>query len=171
MYLGGWNIAKIVLCLILGVATVQDYIKSRISNWLIMCGLVLGLIFQIYFHGISGIAHFLVGALLPIILLYLLYLMRVLGAGDIKLFSVIGSFLNFKEMQICILVAFLAGALWSLVRLVHEKTLFLRLEEAIIYFFELASGERKAYVSSGGERSKIHFATCISVGALLAMLI
>ena len=105
------------------------------------------------------------------LLLYLLYLMRVLGAGDIKLFSVIGSFFNFKEMQICILVAFLAGALWSLVRLVHEKTLFLRLEEAIIYFFELASGERKAYVSSGGERSKIHFATCISVGALLAMLI
>ena len=51
----------------------------------------MGLHMNLTKYGAVGIMHFLAGAALPMAITYLLYVIGGLGAGDIKLFSVIGT--------------------------------------------------------------------------------
>ncbi|MCI5919310.1 MAG: prepilin peptidase [Roseburia sp.] len=95
----------------------MDFKSTRISNRLIVCGYVLGLFIRIMGNGWRGILEFLFYSSIPVILLYLLFLMRALGAGDIKLFSVAGGFLIWKEWWMLLLVSLLAGAMISVLKI------------------------------------------------------
>ena len=85
----------LTLYAILIVAVVQDITSMRISNRLIIMGLFLSMAFGIVLGGMPRIIQVLLNISIPVIMLYLFYLIGVLGAGDIKLFSVIGGFTNF----------------------------------------------------------------------------
>lgn len=71
--------------------------------------------------GFWGIIYFLWNSFVPIILLFLLFRMRALGAGDIKLFSMIGSMVTFWQLLMCIKWAFLLGGVWVIFRLIIKK--------------------------------------------------
>ena len=111
----------------------MDLCRKKISNRLIFVGLGLGLAFQLKEHGVVGIFLFLRNISFPVIIFYLLFLMHALGAGDIKLFSVIGSFLKFRGLCSCIGLAFLFGAGMSLVRLLCSRSLVQKLWEFFRY--------------------------------------
>ena len=89
----------LTLYAILIVAVVQDITSMRISNRLIIMGLFLSMAFGIVLGGMPRIIQVLLNISIPVIMLYLFYLIGVLGAGDIKLFSVIGGFTNFKNID------------------------------------------------------------------------
>ena len=79
---------NLALPVLLILAVVTDFRERRISNRLIASGLFLGLALRILVEGSAGVVHFLVNISIPVIMLFLLFQMRALGAGDIKLFSV-----------------------------------------------------------------------------------
>lgn len=99
----------------------MDIRSTKISNRLIVCGYLLGLVIRIMGNGWRGAIDFLFCISLPVILLYLLFLMRALGAGDIKLFSVAGGFLTMKELVLLVFVSILVGAMISIAKLVYLK--------------------------------------------------
>lgn len=76
----------LTLYAILIVAVVQDITSMRISNRLIIMGLFLSMAFGIVLGGMPRIIQVLLNISIPVIMLYLFYLIGVLGAGDIKLF-------------------------------------------------------------------------------------
>jgi len=80
-----------LVCLLL-LAVRMDLRSYKISNHLILIGIITGFLFDVYEYGQAGISLWLPGILLPVILLFPLFIIKALGAGDIKLFSVIGSF-------------------------------------------------------------------------------
>ena len=80
----------LTLYAIIIVAVVQDFRNMRISNRLIIVGFIASLAFGIILGGMPRVVQILLNISFPVIMLYLLYLLGVLGAGDIKLFSVIG---------------------------------------------------------------------------------
>ena len=82
--------SELTLYTIVIMAVVQDLQSMKISNRLILAGLVLSLVFGIILGRAPQILYILGNIFFPVIVLYLLYLLGVLGAGDIKLFSVIG---------------------------------------------------------------------------------
>ena len=106
----------LTLYAILIVAVVQDITSMRISNRLIIMGLFLSMAFGIVLGGMPRIIQVLLNISIPVIMLYLFYLIGVLGAGDIKLFSVIGGFTNLKTLTDCVLAAFVAGAVIAVLR-------------------------------------------------------
>ena len=73
---------------------VMDFGNGRISNRLIVSGLIWGLAFRLLGEGSAGAVHFLMNISIPVILLFLLFSLCILGAGDIKLFSIAGGFLT-----------------------------------------------------------------------------
>jgi prepilin peptidase CpaA len=99
------------------VAVIMDIRFRRISNRLIVIGLGVGLIRRLLLEGGAGLFAGVIQIILPVIFLYLFFLIGALGAGDIKLFSLIGGFVNFKELVTCVIAAFVIGAIWSLLRL------------------------------------------------------
>ena len=102
-------------------AVVTDFRERRISNRLMALGLVIGLILRILGEGGIGIVHFLVNISIPVILLFLLFQLRALGAGDIKLFSVVGGFLELRQLFAVMIVAFIAASVIGLGKLLYHR--------------------------------------------------
>ncbi len=122
-------IQTIYLVSILLAACCQDLLTYRISNDLIVLGLLGGALAALLSGSFSAIASCALGALLPIALLWLLYRIRALGAGDIKLLSVCGSFLGTGGIFRVIVASLFAGGvlgLWLLIkkRSIHAKMHF-----------------------------------------------
>ena len=68
-----------------------------------------------------------------------------LGAGDIKLFSVIGGFTNLKTLTDCVLAAFVAGAVIAVLKMLYMSNLRISLFKAQVFFRELFSGKFSSY--------------------------
>ena len=99
------------------VAAIMDIRFRNISNRLIAVGLGVGLIRRLLLEGSAGLLTGVIQIIIPVIFLYLLFLIGALGAGDIKLFSLIGVFVNLRELVTCVIAAFVIGAIWSLFKL------------------------------------------------------
>ena len=102
------------LILILILASLMDLQWYKVSNGLIVPALVTGLISRVYTQGIFGTVPWLMGVILPMILCSVLYLIRALGASDVKLFSVIGSFVTWQQLLAIMAGAVAAGAVMAL---------------------------------------------------------
>jgi len=108
------------------VAVLTDLRWKRIPNTLIFGGLILGMTWQLLKWGLSGSLIFLGGTGIPILLLGSLYYFRMLGAGEVKLFAVLGGFLGARGIFSCILAAFLVGGVLSLLLMVVRGNLVKR---------------------------------------------
>ena len=155
---------------ILIAAVIQDFRQMKISNRLILFGLSAAVVFRILENGIQKIIWVLPDIAFPVIVLYLFYLLGVIGAGDIKLFSVVGGFTNFTEVTSCMIYAFAAGAAVSLVKMLYHRELLFRLFLAKNYFKGLAMGELEPY-SYKTREGTIHFSLEILVGYICVCVI
>ncbi len=121
-----------LVCLLL-LAVRMDLRSYKISNHLILIGIITGFLFDVYEYGQAGISLWLPGILLPVILLFPLFIIKALGAGDIKLFSVIGSFYGAAYVLKSIAAAFILGAVMSLIYLIKYKMVFYRFRHLFNY--------------------------------------
>ena len=161
--------STLTLYVLLTVAVIQDFRHMKVSNRLILVGLALGIFFQVIQNGPIAIVRVLPNIIFPVIVLYLLFLMRCLGAGDIKLFSVIGAFINFKELKACIAVAFVIGAVFALAKMLYRKNLFYRLFLLKCYAQEAAQGIITPYYYKSSE-DLLHFSLPIALGLVVTQL-
>jgi len=82
---------QIVLVLMVAIAAVYDVRFRRIPNWLVLTGLVLGLGLNTFLFRWAGARASLLGIVLAFLIYFPLYLLRGMGAGDVKLMAAIGS--------------------------------------------------------------------------------
>lgn len=152
-------------------AAVQDIRSGKISNRLIAIGLMMGLLFQIMEHKVCGVYYFLWNVSVPVILLYLLFQMRVLGAGDIKLFSMIGSLLTFQELCRCMFYAFFIAGAGCILFLAADKRRRQRVCYAVQYLFLLLHTGRIKPYEPPYESEQLSFAFSIPVlaGTIFAL--
>lgn len=87
-----------------------DFKTGLIENRLIVWGLWAGLTFRLVVDGGSGIIIFLIKVIWPGIIFYIPFLLRGMGAGDIKLFMCISPFLPTELMISVIIISLLIGA-------------------------------------------------------------
>lgn len=157
------------LLILLFLAAVNDIRTSRISNRLILAGFGMGILFRLWEEGPIGIFIFFIHAIVPIIFLFILFLMRVLGAGDIKLFSIISSICGFREWIGCVTAAFIIGAILAVVRMVCLRNLGMRILCLRIYIRTILT-ERSFFPYPFGAKEQentIHFSIAILIGYLV----
>lgn len=160
--------SELTLYTIVIMAVVQDLQSMKISNRLILAGLVLSLVFGIILGRAPQILYILGNIFFPVIVLYLLYLLGVLGAGDIKLFSVIGGFTNFKTLTDCILAALLVGAIISVGKMLHNRNLQFSLFKGSVFIRELLHGNFMSYRKSMVQKENLmHFSVAILLGFMV----
>lgn len=94
-------------------------IPNRLTGW----GCICGLAYSIVSGGIKGMLDSICGIVCPIIIFMLLYVLNVMGAGDIKLFAAIGSVISYKVLFIAA-VSFVAAAAYGLVLALRKGGLF-----------------------------------------------
>lgn len=109
------------LVILLLITAVIDYKKSRIPNWCIAIGIIIGIFEKLQGDGIKGIVISLVQVLLVFLFFYPFYLLKGLGAGDIKLFMMLGCFMIKEELVKCLLITFLLATAKCLICMIRYK--------------------------------------------------
>lgn len=157
--------------LLLISAAVMDIRRGKISNRLILCGLAAGLFFQFADAGWKGAGVFLRNVSIPVILCYLLFLMHALGAGDIKLFSVIGGIWDLHILKLTIIISFLVAAGMSLWKMLYHHNLISRLCILGKYLYQVIVTFQLPEYPKGdqGKQHIIHFSIAIFIGFLVAL--
>lgn len=160
--------SALTLYTILIVAVVQDFMYMRISNRLIVMGLFLSLAFGTVLGGMPQVIFILLNISFPVIVLYFLYLLGVLGAGDIKLFSVIGGFTNFKTLTDCMIASFIVGAVISVAKMLYNRNLKFSLFKGQFFIKEVLKGNLSSYRKTMAEEQNLmHFSAAILIALLL----
>ncbi len=157
----------------LSLATVEDLRTGRIANGLIVVGLLGSLSIRIWQQGLPGFFSWIVGILLPVLILFLIFLIRGLGAGDIKLFSFIGSIWNLSFLFHCIILSFVIGGLFSLAKLIYHRNLYYRVFLFLSYCKNCIGNRRLAVyqdASVGKEQGNtIAFSLAILLGFFITL--
>ncbi len=157
--------SELILLVILLAAMYSDIKTHRISNRLILVGAIICLLQAVGGGQSVKLLQVIINLSIPVIILYLLYLIRVIGAGDVKLLSLISGFMGIGFFFKVALVAFVVGAVWSLILLIRQKAFWRNMEVALFYAFDLMRGEIKPYdvAAPGRLQIEIPFAVCIGV--------
>lgn len=162
---------QVGLLILLLLAAVSDVRTGRISNRLILTGLCMGFFYRIWEEGPVGIFIFLIHVTIPVIFLFLLFLMRVLGAGDIKLFSIISGICSFGEWTGCLAAAFVIGAILAVMKMIYFRNFGFRIMCFGIYIRTILM-ERSFYPYPFGAKERentIHFSIAILMGYLVSL--
>ena len=157
-----------LLLVIAGTAMIMDLRWMRVDNGWILCSWVLGLLYQLWTGGIRGPGRFLSGAAFPILILGILFYFRMLGAGDIKLFSALGSIMGAEKIGICMVFSFVLGAGISLLILIFYGDFHQRIQ----YFFKylkdyLSTGKVRPYYKREMTVENFHFTVPVFMSVLL----
>jgi prepilin peptidase CpaA len=117
----------ILLLLIACTAAVFDIRTRRIPNWLNLSGILLG--FGInsilaYPWPLEGVKHAGLGLLFAFVVYFVLYLIRAMGAGDVKLMAALGAILaNPANWFRLFIVTAIIGGVFALVLLLFKGRL------------------------------------------------
>lgn len=173
---------KFLCTIILLLAAVREDFKSyKIPNYLVITGITASLVIHLAEHGWVSILSWILGIFLPFLILFPLFIIRVVGAGDIKLFSVIGGFYGAAFGFRAILFSFLAAAVFSIISIIRKKQFQKRVLVFINYVHKLYLAKRKKekepqwyhYYDGNADENEgaIHFSLPVLIGFVIVSLL
>ena len=113
----------LMLALLLLLAAVVDAWQWRIPNALTLGGSLAALASSLIEPGSAGqaVMTVLAGLVVGILLMLPLYLLRALGAGDVKLMGMVGAFLGAPHTLGAALLVFITGGAMALLLVIYRR--------------------------------------------------
>jgi prepilin peptidase CpaA len=161
-----------IALLLLAIAVVFDVKSHRIPNWLVFSGALIGLAYHAFSsYGIGAIAS-LQGLAVGLACFMPLYLMRAMGAGDVKLMAMVGAYLGPSSAFGAVLTVFIAGGVLAMAAAVRNNALP-RLHENLRFI--MADMSMKMMVGGGAAQidavpvsaGKLPYAIAIAAGTAI----
>jgi prepilin peptidase CpaA len=113
------QILLLISCLI---AAIWDVRFRRIPNWLVLASLILGFALNMFLYPVlSGLLISAKGLGLAMLIYFPLYLIRAMGAGDVKLMAVIGSIAGAADWIGIFFCTAIIGGLAALLLLLYKR--------------------------------------------------
>lgn len=157
--------------LLAACAATTDCLHGKIPNGIILLGYLLGISYRIMGALDVGWGVLILRMLWPILALFPVFLIRGMGAGDLKLFSLLSLYSEFEVMLYLMGIALTLSATGALVRMVRRKELGLRLWNLKNYAVDcLLNGSISPYKSIGSEGSTIHMGIYILLACFLVSI-
>lgn len=149
-------------------AIFTDVMNRKIPNKLIVAGVVSGFFVHAVFPSGGGFVFAASGLALGFFIFFPFYMLRIMGAGDVKLMALVGCFLGIQDVIGAALGTLLAGGVLSLLfslKLKSTKQLFCNAKlVTMLGFSKIMSGQ--APVNDGVIKSvgTLPYAVAIAVG-------
>lgn len=105
------------------IAAVIDYRTYRIPNWLTFGGAAFALLYSIAvpFTPFHGFLWSLGGLTVGLFIMLPLHMLRVMGAGDVKLMAMAGAFLGVADTLYAVLSTFIVGGVAGILFALYYK--------------------------------------------------
>ncbi|WP_308635957.1 A24 family peptidase [Paenibacillus silvisoli] len=116
------QIDGVLAAILIGLAFVYDIRQLRIPNLLTVSFFAAGLLYQLVADGWHGAAFSLAGALAGFLPLLVLYALKGIGAGDVKLFGALGAVVGAEQTLQVLLYSILYGGVFGAALLVLNQT-------------------------------------------------
>lgn len=116
------SIELILVALVL-TAAIWDLKSRRIPNWLSLAGIISGIALNSFLYGLTGLKESLEGMATAFGVYFLLYLVRAMGAGDVKLMAAVGAFVGPGNWFMIFLITAVIGGVIALTVLLFRKRL------------------------------------------------
>ena len=162
-----WVAAPVVLLTV--VATQMDVRTRKISNVITGPALLLGVGTHLVLGGTAGALYALAGALLAGAILLPGWLLKWMGAGDVKLMAAVGAWLGFPQSVYAVLASLIAGGLISFVVAVRRGLLVRALRGAALLVPGLAARIGRSGRQPETSGVYVPFALAILAGSLFAL--
>lgn len=154
----------------------MDYKYDRIPNGISVLGTAIGLFFHVRENGWQGICSAGVVILISFCILYPIYRIGGIGAGDVKLLLMTGSFVSADKQFHIVIFSFIIGALLSVEKMISEDNFKERMQYLFSYLMDvLRTGQWKLYgenLNTGSNKyksNKIHFALPVCFSVMLGL--
>jgi prepilin peptidase CpaA len=162
------NLMAGVVLVVLAMAVREDLLRHRVPNALNLAALLVGLGLALLDAGLSGIVHSVAGTLVGSAALVPLYLLRGMGAGDVKLMGATGAFLGPSSALLAAALALIAGGVLGV------AIVFWRLIEPRLRLEAAPSGEAPAAWNAAATISVVRkeqfpYAVAIAVGVVTTL--
>lgn len=162
----------ISLVALLAGAVFFDLRERRIPNALVLTGALLALALSLLPAGI-GLAASLKGLALGLVLLLPLYLIRVMGAGDVKLLAMVGAFVGSGQIFQVWLLTLASGGVLALAFALRYRMLGAVLRNtgwiAFAGLTRLGRDAAPTLEASHGNKVRLPYALAIAAGTLLTL--
>ena len=110
------------ISIVLGCAAAIDDLRRRaISNWISVTGVAAGLTYHAWRHGLQGLAVAAAGAAIGFVIFLLVYLMKGMGGGDLKLMAAFGALLGPRGILIAALLIAIIGGIAAAATLIFDR--------------------------------------------------
>lgn len=170
-----------VLFILLLVAAWQDAQNYRINNNLTIPGAALGVLLNTILPDGYGFSVSLIGWVVGLSLLLPFYLLRLMGAGDVKLMAMVGAFLGPEAVIVDMLYVMAASGVLSIIiagsRDVLKQSLFRAiklLHDSVLNLFTSKSNQSvqpfHADKTTQGFASRLPFGVAIAVGTIIYLI-
>lgn len=160
----------IILAVILAAAVTGDILRCRISNVIVAAGLSAGFLMNFLTEGAGGLIKSSLGALLPVLFLFALFALRMLGAGDIKLFCAVGAIMGAEFTAYATAFSFLAGGIIAIAVMLARGNVRKRFAFVAVYLktvFLTQSFVPYTDFNDKGDGAKFRFSPAIAAGCCI----
>lgn len=161
---------EIALSFTLTIAAITDWREHRIYNKLLAPAFLVALALQIYFKTWTGLKESLIGALIGFLILLIPYFMGGMGAGDVKLLTVIGAFEGARFVVISFLFGAIIGGIISAYLLARRGAFRVTLKRLFLLLPFLSKPENLSIEIHEARQEKFPYGIAIALGSIVAML-
>lgn len=166
-----WRIA--LLCGFLIAAAVIDIRTYRIPNWLTFSGIAVALGYSLSFPspGGYGIGSASLGMLIAFVLILPFYMLRVMGAGDVKLMAMVGAFVGSSTALAVVVSSFIVGGIAAILFALSRRATLRMLrnikDATQLNMMAVAAGMKPDMtVATGQSIGKLPFGASIGIGTI-----
>ena len=159
-----------LLVIVLMICLITDLKKRKIYNQVLLPSLLSALILQVLINGWDGLSNSLIGLVVGFAILLVPYMMKGMGAGDVKLMAVIGAIKGPIFILTTSIYMAMIGAILALLLVLFR---LIRSRQWISLFHHntfMTYGMKLAVVRNHSSSQTLPYAVAIVGGAICTMI-
>lgn len=150
----------------LAIAVFTDLTTQRISNAVVLVGLLCALALHSWLNGWSGVTVWIMGLSVGLLLFLPFYALAGMAAGDVKLMAMVGGFLGANDVFWAAAFSLMAGSVVGLLILCWHKQLLRSLQR---YWVIINLRNYIEPALDDAARQRFPYAIAILIGSLLSI--
>ncbi|MCT4542043.1 MAG: prepilin peptidase [Vallitalea sp.] len=166
-------IKYVTVCILLIFVLYTDTKKYTIYNSVIILFSCIGLVLNYIESGYIGLINWFIGLILPIIILFILFMLRTIGAGDIKLIAVISSLLGINFIVQASIYILISATIMSIIKMIINRNLFIRIKHFFNFIHNIIINKEVGIydeLNKGDKNKIIRLSYAISIGTIYQII-